>query len=70
MVIIAAQTPALSTEPGLMALPTTARVAITHERLENLVDLVDFDEKILKQITDNLRRPGGCVPDPYPNVAG
>ena len=34
-------------------------------------DLADFDKDSLKQLADNLRRPGGCIPDPNPAaVAG
>ena len=69
MVITAAQTTAFFTEPAQMALPFATRVAIAQEGLEDIADLVEFDEGSLKQITDNLRRPGGRVPDPDPNAA-
>ena len=52
-----------------MALPANTRLAISQEGMEDLYDLVKFDEKILKQITKNLRRPGGHVPYPDPNSA-
>ena len=52
-----------------MALPTATRIAIAQEGPEDLADLIEFDERSLKQITDNLRRPGGRVPDPDPNAA-
>ena len=52
-----------------MALPAATHLAIAQEGLEDLSDLVKFDEKSLKQITDKLRRPGGRVPDPDPNAA-
>ena len=68
MVITAAQTTAFFSEPGQMALPAATRIAIAQEGLEDLADLVEFDERSLKQITDNLRRPGGRVPDPNPNA--
>ena len=44
-------------------------MAIAQEGREDLSDLVKFDEKSLKQITDNLRCPGGRVPEPDPNAA-
>ena len=69
MVITAAQTTAFFSEPGQMALPAATRIAIAQEGLEDLADLVEFDGRSLKQITDNLRRPGGRVPDPDPNAA-
>ena len=31
-------------------------------------DLVDFDKNSLQQLADNLRRPGGRVPDPNPRA--
>ena len=68
MVITAAQTTAFFSELGQMALPAATRIPIAQEGLEDLADLVEFDERSLKQITDNLRRPGGRVPDPNPNA--
>ena len=68
MVITAAQTTAFFSEQGQMTLPDDTRIAIAQEELKDLADLVEFDERSLKQITDNLRRPGGRVPDPNPNA--
>ena len=48
MVITAAQTTAFFSEPGQMALPAATRIAISQEGLEDLADLVDFDERSLK----------------------
>ena len=39
------------------------------EGLETVDDLAEFDDESLKQITDNLRRPGGRIPDPNPGAA-
>ena len=69
MVVTATQTTAFFTEPLQMALPANTRLAIAQEGLEDLNDLIEFDEKSLKQITENLRLPGGRVPDPDPNAA-
>ena len=69
MVITAAQTTAFFSEPGQMDLPAATRIVIAQEGLEDLADLVEFDERSLKQITDNIRCPGGRVPDPDPNAA-
>ena len=68
MVITAAQPTAFFSEPGQMALPAATWIVISQKGLEDLADLVEFDERSLKQITDNLRRPGGRVPDPNPNA--
>ena len=32
-------------------------------------DLANFDKDSLSQLADNLRKPGGHVPDPNPNAA-
>ena len=56
MVVTATQTIDFFTEPGQMALPANTCLAISQEGLEDLDNLVEFDEKILKQITENLRR--------------
>ena len=69
MVVNTTQTTDFFTEPVNMALPANTRLAIAQEGLEDFDDLVEFDEKSLKQITENLRRPKGCVPDPDPNAA-
>ena len=68
MVITAAQMTDFFTESGYMALPAATHLAISQEGLEDLADLFEFDKKIQKQITDNLRRPGGRVSDPDPNT--
>ena len=69
MVITSAQTTAFLSKPGQMALPAATRIVIAQEGLEDLADLIEFDERSLRQITDNLRRPGGRVPDPDPNAS-
>ena len=47
-----------------MDLTARTRAAIAAEVLINLSDLVEFNKASLKQISENLRRPGGRVPDP------
>jgi hypothetical protein len=39
------------------------------EGITNVQDLADFDKDSLQQLADNLRKPGGRVPDPNPNAA-
>ena len=34
-----------------------------------VADLADFEKQSLQQLADNLRKPGGRVPDPDPNTA-
>ena len=69
MVFTAAQTTSFFRDQTQMALSQATWDAIAAEGLEDLTDLVEFDPESLKQITDNLRRPGGRVPDPNPNAA-
>ena len=69
MIVTATQTTDFFTEPGYMDLPANTRLLISQEGLEDLDDLVEFDEKSLNQITENLRLPGGRVPDPDPNAS-
>ena len=69
MVFTATQTTAFFTELSQMALPRATRVAIAEEGLTDIDDLVEFDSDSMKQVTDNLRRPGCGIPDPQPNAA-
>ena len=34
-----------------------------------IADLADFEKQELQQLADNLRKPGGRIPDPNPNAA-
>ena len=52
-----------------MSLPAATRITIAQEGLEDLADLVEYDDRSLKQITYNLRHPGRRVPDPDPKAA-
>ena len=52
-----------------MALAHATRLQLAVEGLAQVNDLTEFDNDSLKQITENLRKPGGTVPDPNPNAA-
>ena len=69
MVFTTAQTTALFTDLSQMALPRATRATIGEEGLNDIDDLVEFDSDSMKQITDNIRRPGGRIPDPHPTAA-
>ena len=43
-------------------------VQLANEGIATVADLLDFDKESLRQIADNLRRPGGRVPDPTPGA--
>lgn len=51
-----------------MAIAHVTRVAMVNEGIEHVQDLVDFDKDTLSQVADNLRRPGGRIPNPDPNA--
>ena len=40
-----------------------------NEGIEHVHDLSDFDKDTITQVADNLRRPGGRIPNPDPNAA-
>ena len=40
-----------------------------HEGIHSVADLADFDKDSLQQLADNLRKPGGRIPDPNSNAA-
>ena len=44
-------------------------VQIQREGIQTVADLADFEKQELQQLADNLRKPGGRIPDPNPNAA-
>ena len=38
------------------------------EGIQSIADLADFEKDCLQQLADNLRKPGGRIPDPDPNA--
>jgi hypothetical protein len=69
MVLTAAQTAAFFKEEAQMGIPHPTVAQMQAEGITNVQDLADFDKESLQQLADNLRRPGGRVPDPNPNAA-
>ena len=53
-----------------MGIPHATVVQLQQEGIMSVDDLADFDKDSLQQLADNLRRPGGRVPDPNPGAAG
>lgn len=68
MVLTAAQTAAFFGDAAQMGLPAATIAQLANEGIVAVDDLADFDKSTLKQLAENLRRPGGRVPDPDPNA--
>ena len=68
MVFTANQTTSFFEDPNQMAMPAATRAQLANEGLTHVEDLSDFDEDSLKQVAENLRRPGGRIPDPNINA--
>ena len=68
MVLTAGQTTAFLENANQMALPRATVLQLQSEGILTVADLQDFDKETLSQIADNLRRPGGRIPDPTPGV--
>jgi hypothetical protein len=69
MVLTAAQTTVFFESPACMAIPHATRMQLQEEGIDDVSDLADFHKDTLKQVADNLRRPGGRVPNPDPGAA-
>ena len=51
-----------------MSPPQVTRLQVVNEGLEHFHDLLDFDGELIKGIANNLRRPGGRIPNLDPNA--
>ena len=69
MVLTAAQTTAFFEIPDQLGIPHETMVQIQQEGIQTVADLADFEKQELQQLADNLRKPGGRIPDPNPNPA-
>ena len=69
MVLTAAQTTVFFENNDQMWFPHETMVQMQHEGIHSAADLADFDKDSLEQLPDNLRNPGGTIPDPNPNAA-
>ena len=68
MVLTAAQTTTFFEHADQMGIPHTPVMQLHAEGIERVADLADFDKDSLQQLADNLRHPGGCIPDPNPGA--
>jgi hypothetical protein len=69
MPITGAQTAVFFEAPDQMGIPTATVVQLTHEGIDTVNSLIDFDTTTIEQIAANLRRPAGRIPDPNPGAA-
>ena len=69
MVLTGNQTTAFFENTNQMALPRATVLQLQSEGILTVADLKDFDKDTLSQIAENLRRPGGRIPDPTPGTA-
>ena len=67
MVLTAAQATAFFESPDQMVIPHATMVQMQLEGIQSVADLADFEKDSLQQLADNLRKPGGRIPDPDPN---
>ena len=69
MVLTAAQTSSFFENADQMGVQHATVVQLALEGIQTVDDLADFDKEVLQQLADNLRRPGGRVPNPDPGAA-
>ena len=69
MVLTAAQTTSFFQDADQMGIPQATVTQLQVEGISTIPDLADFDKETLQQVADNLRKPGGRVPDPNPGAA-
>ena len=68
MVLTATQTTAFFEHVDQMGIPHVTILQLQAEGITSVSDLADFNKDSLQQLGDNLRHPGGCVPDPNPTA--
>ena len=69
MVLTPTQTTTLFENADQMGVQHATVVQLAQEGIQSVDDLADFDKEELQQLADNLRRPGGRVPNPDPGAA-
>ena len=69
MVLTGAQTTAFFENNDQIGIPHETMVQMQHEGIHSVADLADFAKDSIQQLADNLRKPGGRIPDPDPNAA-
>ena len=68
MVLTATQMTAFFEDADQMGIPHIIVVQLQAEGVTSVSDLTDFNKDSLQQLADNLKCPGGHVPDPNPTA--
>ena len=69
MVFTVNQTIAFYEDNKQIYLPQATRLQLVNEGLEHIHDLLQFNGELIRGIADNLRRPGGRIPNTDPNAS-
>ncbi len=64
MVFTAGQTTLFFEEVTQMGIAHATVVQLVEEGIDEVIDLAEFDKAALTQVADNLRQPGGRIPNP------
>ena len=68
MVLTAEQTTAFFESPDQVGIPHATIVQMQLEGIQSVADVADLEKDSLQQLADNLRKPGGRIPEPDPNA--
>ena len=68
MVLTATQTTAFFEHADQMGIPHVTVLQLQAEGITSVSNLADFNKDSLQQLVDNLRCPGGRIPDPNPTA--
>ena len=68
MILTTGQTTLFFEDAEQMAMPHEAVLQLTHEGLDTVDDLVEFDKVSIQHIASSLRRLGGRIPDTTPRT--
>ena len=68
MVLTASQTAAFFEHEDQMGIPRETVLQLALEGIVSVTDLAEFNRDSIQRLADNLRVPGGRVPDPNPNA--
>jgi hypothetical protein len=69
MVLTGAQITQFFEAGDQMSIPNATVMQLQNEGIFTVDDLIDFTKDTLQQVADNLRRPGGRIPDPTVGAA-